>query len=171
MLHAATAVAFAIGAGFAVTAAPRLEGTARRFALVFGVALALAGVEKVVRLIDRIHEGLHRLGFGDPPYLNGIDDLILLCGFAAAGLFLAWHWRVLAADRRLAGWFTAAAGLAAMSFAIDAFGPDGGRLTVFEECLELAMAACLGGAALRLHRRGARGVDASNRRAFTPQAR
>ncbi len=118
------------------------------FLLLFGLGLALLAVDKLTRVVDSLHEALHRAGFGDPPLLNGIDDLVYLLGFAVAGAIIVWYRRELVARPRFAMALAGAAVLFAAGFAIDAFGPPGGVVTVLEQWLEFAGSLVLAGSAI-----------------------
>ena len=141
-LHVATATVFAVAAVVCWSARPHLFGRVRAFGMVCAAAMALLAAEKLLRLMDRAHEGLHHLGVPDPPLLNGIDDVFLLTGMAVAVAVAIAYRDVIVSSRTILASVAAAALFTATSFAIDALGPDGGPVTVAEEVLELAVSAC-----------------------------
>jgi hypothetical protein len=161
LLHFLTAAVFLAASLVALVAANALPRVGQSFSRVLAGACLLLALEKLLRLLDRAHEGLHRVGVADPPLLSGIDDLFLLAGFAVAAIIVRLFWQTLTSDAWLATAVAASAAFAGVSFAIDAFGPPGGTITVVEEGLELLSAAGILGAAVRLRSLGlsaARGV-------------
>jgi hypothetical protein len=154
LLHFLTAAVFLAASLVALVAANVLPRGARTFARIVGAACLLLALEKLLRLLDRAHEGLHRAGVPDPPLLSGIDDLFLLAGFAVAAIVVRLFWQTLTSDAWLAAAAAASASLAGLSFVIDAFGPPGGTITVVEEGLEMLSAAGILGVAVRLRSLG-----------------
>lgn len=102
--------------------------------------LAFLALDKPLNILDRVHEGLHHLGFGDPPLVHGIDDLLLLGLMALAAAIAAVCWREVLRDR-LAFAVLAAGGFTfGVAFLIDSEGPLGGPVTTAEQWLEAAAA-------------------------------
>ena len=111
--------------------------------LSYAALLACLAMDKLLRFVDHVHEGLHARGIGDPPFLNGIDDLIYL-GLGAMVVAGVWHWRRLVfASRGVTRCVVASGVLFAATFSIDALGPAGGWLTMVEQVIELVGAVFL----------------------------
>ena len=148
-LDLVTATAFGCAAVGAIVALGRCPRAGRRFWQLASAGFALLALDKPLRLLDRAHEGLHHLGFSDPPFLNGIDDLLLLVG-AVIALAICLGYRTEIADSRPR---CALLGVAAVLFVtalmIDALGPQGGRLPTLEQWLELGSALLLAAFAVR----------------------
>jgi hypothetical protein len=153
VLQLSTAVLFGLAAVLAASRAWRGSGRAAGFAVWFAAGTAALAVDKATRLVDRAHEGLHRVGVPDPPLLNGIDDLFFVAGGVAACALLIRYRDVVRDSWSVAVGIAAVALFAAGSFAIDAFGPSAGVLPAIEEWLELGMAGALAVTAWRLPRR------------------
>ncbi len=153
----------ALGA-FAAWWSHRPAGGAR-FWLFAGLGLAVLAADKPWRLLDRAHEGLHRLGFADPPLLRGIDDLLLLLGGALAGVLWVMYRHEVAGSRERQWFLATAAALFAAAFAIDAFGPANGVLPRTEQWLEFGSALATAAFAVHAGREGVQrraGVRASS---------
>lgn len=144
LIDAGTALLlFAAAVGAMGTSRAALAGRSRSFYRLVAVGLALLAADELFNLQEHAHEGLHSLGFGDPPLLHGIDDLFMLGGGALAVAVCAWYWRELWAERRVALLLFAAAGILAFAVGIDSFGPQGGALPKVEELLELVAAGLI----------------------------
>jgi hypothetical protein len=137
------AVVFAGASWRALAAADGQDVAARRLAWTLAAGAGVLAAEKLFRVANRAHEALHRLGVPDPPLMNGLDDVFLLAGLAIAATAVIGLWPAFAANRGRRWWLAVAGACACLSFAIDAFGPAGGPVTVTEEGLEIAMAAAL----------------------------
>ena len=146
----ATVLALAAGSLVAAVVTWNRTGTEQRLAAFLAICVGLLAVDKATGAVNRLHAALHRVGVGDPPYLHGIDDLILLCGMICALAFLAWHWRTLRAHPRVAAALILGGLFASIAFAIDSFGPEHGIAVRIEDMSELAMAVALFGAAIVL---------------------
>lgn len=162
-MHVLAAAAFALAAATAAWTARGLGGAERRFLVFVAVGAAALGTEKVLRLADRVHEWLHRLGIPDPPLLNGLDDVIIAAGLGVATGVVVGHRAVFRDRAGLRRWAAAAGVLAAGGFAIDAFGPTGGWLPIVEELMEAGAALALAGAAASLRAASAWGATQGRR--------
>lgn len=139
----ATVLALAAGSFVAAVVTWNRTGAERRFAAFLAICAGVLAVDKATGAVNRVHAGLHRVGIGDPPYLRGIDDLILLIGMLCAGALLAWHWKILRAFPRVTAALAAGGAFAAVAFAIDSFGPERGFAVRIEDTSELAMSIAL----------------------------
>lgn len=138
-----TVLVFALAGVAAVRAGWPLRTQARRLWLGLALGCGWLAVNKLFEVQERVHVAIHRLGFGDPPGLAGIDDLVLL-GYGLAGVALLARYRApLFAHRRSAAWIGLAGMLFAAAFLVDSFGPNHGALAEGEQWVELAGAVAL----------------------------
>lgn len=149
----ATVLALAAGSLVAAVVTWNRTGQERRFAAFLAICAGLLAFDKATGAVNRLHAGLHRIGIGDPPYLRGIDDLVLLAGMAVALVFLLLHWRILRAFTPMAIALALGGVFAAGALAIDSFGPEEGMAARLEDVAELAMAVAFLAAVLLLARR------------------
>ncbi|MGE5596822.1 MAG: hypothetical protein ACM3S1_12420 [Hyphomicrobiales bacterium] len=151
VVDAGTAALFAVASIFAWAAWRSERG--RRDAAFWAIAslgLALLAANELFNLQEWGHEKLHQVGFGDPPFLQGIDDLLMLIGggigLAICGIFRHEFMR----DRRAFAFFAASIVLLAVAVLNDSFERSGGPFSKPEEVLELAASAATAvGMALR----------------------
>ncbi len=139
----ATVLALAAGSFVAAVVTWNRTGAGRRFAAFLVLCTGGLAFDKATGAVNRIHASLHRAGMGDPPYLHGIDDAILLAAMALALAVCAWHWRLLRNSPRTTMALAVGAVFAATGFAIDSFGPERGIAVHIEDWAELAMACSL----------------------------
>lgn len=159
----ATVSALAAGSLVAAVAAWNRAGAERRFAAFLAICAAFLAFDKATGAVNRLHEGLHHLGFPDPPLVRGIDDLIWLAAMAAAFAFCAWHWRLLLKWRPVTLVLAAGAVFAAIGLALDSRAAEDGIAPRIEDWAELAMSVSILAAGLLL----LRGAEIARR---TPRA-
>lgn len=157
LLDLVTGAVFALAAlgAFAAWWSHRPAGGAR-FWLFAGLGLAVLAADKPWRLLDRAHEGLHRLGFADPPLLRGIDDLLLLLGAVLAGALCGMFWHEVKQARARLALLILAGVLFSGALGIDAFGAQDGALPGTEQWLEFGSALAIAAFAVHAARERAR---------------
>lgn len=107
------------------------------------LALAALAVDKLLGLQAGAHRGLHRLGFGEPPLLNGLEDLLLV-GLMLVALLVGYRFRRELSRGRARPLLLAVAVVAfAAASGLDAFGPNAGKAAVAEGFLEATTAALI----------------------------
>lgn len=139
----ATVLALAAGSFVAAVVTWNRTGAGRRFAAFLALCAGALAFDKATGAVNRIHAGLHRAGIGDPPYLHGIDDAILLGAMIIALCVFAWHWRLLRTSPRTTTALAVGAVFASTGFGIDSFGPEHGIAVHIEDWAEFAMACSL----------------------------
>lgn len=139
----ATVLALAAGSFVAAVVTWNRTGPERRFAAFLAICAGGLAIDKATGAVNRFHAALHRIGIGDPPFLRGIDDLVLLCAMLIALAVCACHWRLLRTSPRMTVALAGGSVFAAIGFVIDSFGPEHGFAARVEDWAELAMACSL----------------------------